>query len=59
MTLVDALQTQLAESCNVLGFVLLNQIIQQELPSRCALNDKVNNAESRAEFVSEKLSASH
>ena len=35
------------------------QIIPQEFLSWCALNDKINNAESRAEFVSGKLSAAH
>lgn len=34
-------------------------IIPQELFAWCALNSKVNNAASRAEFVSEKLKAAH
>ena len=34
-------------------------IIPQEFFAWYALNDKVNNAESRAEFVSEKLRAAH
>jgi hypothetical protein len=34
-------------------------IIPQELFDWCALNSKVNNAESRAEFVSEKLMVAH
>jgi hypothetical protein len=34
-------------------------IIPQELFDWCALNSKVNNAESRAEFVSEKLTVAH
>jgi hypothetical protein len=34
-------------------------IIPQELFNWCALNSKVNNAESRAEFVSEKLTDAH
>jgi hypothetical protein len=34
-------------------------IIPQELFDWCALNSKINNAESRAEFVSEKLTATH
>jgi hypothetical protein len=34
-------------------------IIPQELFDWCVLNSKVNNAESRAEFVSEKLTAAH
>jgi hypothetical protein len=34
-------------------------IIPQELFDWCALNTKINNAESRAEFVSEKLTAAH
>jgi hypothetical protein len=35
------------------------QIDPQEFFAWCALNGKVNNAESRSEFVSEKLSAAH
>jgi len=35
------------------------QIIPEEFFAWCALNRKVNNAESRAEFVSEKLQAAH
>ena len=35
------------------------QIIPQEFFAWCALKNKINNAESRAEFVSEKLSAAH
>jgi hypothetical protein len=35
------------------------QIIPHEFFEWCALNSKVNNAESRAEFVSEQLSAAH
>lgn len=35
------------------------QIIPQEFFDWCALNEKVNNAESRAEFVSEKLRNAH
>ena len=35
------------------------QIIPQDFFSWCALNTKVNNAESRAEFVSEKLRDAH
>jgi hypothetical protein len=35
------------------------QIIPEEFFAWCALNNKVNNAESRAEFVSEKLQAAH
>ena len=34
-------------------------IIPQELFDWCVMNSKVNNAESRAEFVSEKLTAAH
>ena len=34
-------------------------IIPQELFDWCTLNNKVNSAESRAEFVSEKLTAAH
>ena len=34
-------------------------IIPEELFAWCTLNNKVNNAESRAEFVSEKLQAAH
>lgn len=34
-------------------------IIPQELFDWCALNSKVNNAKSRAEFVSEKLTVAH
>jgi len=34
-------------------------IIPQELFNWCTLNNKVNNSESRAEFVSEKLTAAH
>jgi hypothetical protein len=34
-------------------------IIPQELFDWCELNSKVNNAESRAEFVSEKLTAAY
>ena len=33
------------------------QIIPQELFAWCVLNDKVNNAEARAEFVSEKMNS--
>ena len=35
------------------------QIIPQELFAWCTLNNKINNAESRAEFVSEKLRVAH
>ena len=34
-------------------------IIPEEFFAWCALNNKLNNAESRAEFVSEKLQAAH
>lgn len=34
-------------------------IIPQELFDWCVLNSKTNNAESRAEFVSERLTAEH
>jgi hypothetical protein len=35
------------------------QIIPQEFIAWCSLSEKVNNAESRAEFVSEKLRKTH
>lgn len=35
------------------------QIIPQELFDWCALHGKINNAEARAEFVSEKMRATH
>ena len=34
-------------------------IIPEEFVAWCTLNNKVNNAESRAEFVAEKLQAAH